>query len=400
MPEPAISIEGVSKVYRLYDERNDSLKATVMRGRRARYQEFWALTDVSLEIPAGETFGIVGENGSGKSTLLKCIARILYPERGRIVSRGKVSALLELAAGFHQELSGRENLYLNGSILGLSKRQIDARFDDIVGFAGIEPFIDAPVKTYSSGMYVRLGFSIAINVEPDILLIDEVLAVGDAEFQQRCLEKFAELRQSGRTVVIVSHQMAALRNVCAHAALLEHGQLRAVGPATEVIDLYRDEAHSDRVADGEHGVRWGSGEVRVEAVEIIGADGEPTRTVRTGDPITLRFRYRSQEPVERPVFGFWIQRFDGAYVTAPNLRDADLVPEKVDGEGWVDYRVDRLLLLPGAYDLSAAVYDYTLNHPYDHRERTLRFDVEFGEPHEERGLVSFGGEWSMGEGPP
>ncbi len=400
MTEPAITIEEVSKLYRLYDERNDSLKATMMRGRRARYQEFWALTDVSFEVPTGSTFGIIGENGSGKSTLLKCIARILYPEKGHIEARGKMSALLELGAGFHQELSGRENVYLNGSILGLSKRQIDARFDEIVGFAGVETFIDAPVKTYSSGMYVRLGFSIAINVEPDILLVDEVLAVGDTEFQQRCFEKFTDFKESGRTVVVVSHQIANLRNLCDHAALLEHGKLRRVGAATEVVDLYRDETHLDRRVDGEHGVRWGTGEVQVDQVEILGPDGEPTKTVRTGDPVTLRFRYKSQQPVERPVFGFWVQRIDGAYVTAPNLRDADLVPEKVDGDGWVDYRIDRLLLLPGAYDLSAAVYDYTLNHAYDHRERTLRFDVEFGDPHEERGLVSFGGDWSLGEGTP
>jgi ABC-type polysaccharide/polyol phosphate transport system ATPase subunit len=400
MTEPAITVEGVSKLYRLYDERNDSLKATIMRGRRARYQEFWALTDVSFEIPTGSTFGIIGENGSGKSTLLKCIARILYPDKGQIHSQGKLSALLELGAGFHQELSGRENVYLNGSILGLSKRQIDALFDEIVGFAGIEPFIDAPVKTYSSGMYVRLGFSVAINVEPDILLIDEVLAVGDTEFQQRCFEKFADLRATGRTVVIVSHQIAALRTMCDHAALLEHGQLKAIGPASEVVDQYRDEIHLDRVADGEHGVRWGSGEVQVETVEILDRDGQPTRTVRTGDPLTLRFRYRTTEPVEQPVFGFWIQRIDGAYVTAPNLRDADSVPEKVDGDGWVVYRAERLLLLPGTYDLSAAVYDFALNHPYDHRERALRFDVEFGDPREERGLVSFGGDWSMGEGAP
>jgi ABC-type polysaccharide/polyol phosphate transport system ATPase subunit len=398
--DPAIQIEGVSKLFRLYDERNDSLKATVMRGRRARYQEFWALKDVSFEIPVGTTFGIIGDNGSGKSTLLKCIARILFPDHGKIESRGKMSALLELGAGFHPELSGRENVYLNGAILGLSKRQINAKFDEIVDFAGIETFIDAPVKTYSSGMYVRLGFSIAINVEPDILLIDEILAVGDAEFQQRCFTKFAELRETGRTVVLVSHALGSLRNLCDHAALLEHGVLHAVGPATEVVDLYRDETHLDRVPDGEHGVRWGSGEIRIETVDILDARGQPTHTVRTGDDVQVMLRYRANRAIEHPVFGIGIQRMDGTEVASPNLRDGDLMPEKVDGEGWVQYRISRLLLLPGTYDISVLACDYTLNNIYDTRERVLRFVVEFGTPHEERGLVSFGGEWALGIGDP
>ncbi len=206
--DSAISVEDVSKNFRLYTERNQSLKAMAMSRTRVRYEEFPALRDVSLEIPAGVTYGLIGENGSGKSTLLKCMARILKPETGRIRTEGKVSALLELGAGFHPELSGRDNVYLNGAILGLSKKQLAARFDDIVGFAGLEHFIDTPVKNYSSGMYVRLGFSIAINVDPDILLVDEVLAVGDEQFQRKCAEKFADLKHSGKTVVIVSHALA------------------------------------------------------------------------------------------------------------------------------------------------------------------------------------------------
>jgi len=202
-----ITVEEVSKRFRLYHERNQSLKIWMMRGRRATFEEFWALRDVSLEIEEGKTFGLIGENGSGKSTLLKCIAKILRPDSGRISVTGKVSALLELGAGFHPELSGRENIYLNGSILGLGKRDLDRIFDDIVGFAGLERFIDTPVKNYSSGMYIRLGFSVAINVDTDILLIDEILAVGDEQFQRKCNEKFAELKDQGKTVVIVSHAL-------------------------------------------------------------------------------------------------------------------------------------------------------------------------------------------------
>ncbi|MGH8890340.1 MAG: ABC transporter ATP-binding protein, partial [Acidothermaceae bacterium] len=219
--EIAVRVDNVSKRFRLYHERNQSLKAAMMRGGRANYDEFWALKDVSLEVPTGTTFGLIGQNGSGKSTLLKCMAKILRPDQGSISVHGKVSALLELGAGFHQELSGRENVYLNGSILGLSKKQIDAKFDEIVDFAGLEKFIDTPVKNYSSGMYVRLGFSVAINVDPDVLLVDEVLAVGDENFQRKCSEKFADLRASGKTIVLVSHGLDTVRTMCERAAWLE-----------------------------------------------------------------------------------------------------------------------------------------------------------------------------------
>src|SRR5215212_3339275 len=259
MSDPAIVVDGVSKRFRLYKERNQSLKAALMRGRRAAYEEFWALKDVSFEIPEGITFGLIGENGSGKSTLLKTIARILRPDAGDVRTRGSLAALLELGSGFHPELSGRENVYLNGSILGMAKKEIDSRFDAIVDFAGIEQFIDQPVKNYSSGMYVRLGFSVAINVDPDILLVDEVLAVGDEEFQRRCSEKFAELKHSGKTIVLVSHALGSVRNLCDDVALLEHGKLIATGPAGEVIDGYLSEVHVDREQDGEYGSRWGSG---------------------------------------------------------------------------------------------------------------------------------------------
>ncbi|HEY8827877.1 MAG TPA: ABC transporter ATP-binding protein, partial [Jatrophihabitantaceae bacterium] len=238
----------MSKRFRMYRERNQSLKAAVMRGRRASFDEFWALKDVSFEIPKGSTFGLIGENGSGKSTLLKCIARILVPNHGKVVTTGSLAALLELGSGFHPELSGRENVYLNGSILGMSKAQITDKFDEIVDFAGIHEFIDQPVKNYSSGMYVRLGFSVAINVDPDILLVDEVLSVGDANFQEKCMEKFADFRRSGKTVVIVSHAMGSLRNLCDEAAWLKHGELVDVGDTNELVESYIETGHVKRVA--------------------------------------------------------------------------------------------------------------------------------------------------------
>jgi ABC-type polysaccharide/polyol phosphate transport system ATPase subunit len=390
----AITIEDVSKQYRLYHERNQSLKAALMRRARVKYEEFWALRDVSFEVPEGGTFALIGENGSGKSTLLKCMAHILRPEKGRITTNGKISALLELGAGFHPELTGRENIFLNGSILGLSKKQLTQRFDGIVEFAGLEHFIDTPVKNYSSGMYVRLGFSVAINVDPDILLIDEVLAVGDAEFQRKCLEKVAELRERGKTIVIVTHALEGIRNLCDTVGWLEHGILRRVGQSTEVIDTYLGETYSGRTAiDGETEMRWGSQEARIEKIEMLDAAGQRTKRVRTGDTVVFRFHFVADELIERPVFGMAVLSLDGVWVTGPNTRTAGLVPDRITRDGYVDLRVDRLLLLPGTYDVSASIVDYTLTHVYDYRHRPFRFDVEFGDPHEEHGIVSLGGVW-------
>ncbi len=229
----AISIDGVSKNFKVYKERNQSLKAAVLSGRRAKYEEFWALRDVSLEIPEGKTFGLLGRNGSGKSTLLKCIARILTPNTGSIVANGRMAAMLEVGSGFHPELSGRENVYLNGAILGTTEREIKPKFDEIVDFSGIGGFIDQPVKNYL-GMYVRLGFSVSIHVSPDILLVDEVLAVGDMDFQEKCMSKFAELKDEGRTVVVVSHGLEQMRTFCDDAVWLDHGHVKAVGHASDI----------------------------------------------------------------------------------------------------------------------------------------------------------------------
>lgn len=240
MSTSAVRVDDVSKSFRMYKERNQTLKAAVMRGRRSVHEDFWALRDVSFDVPQGSTFGLIGSNGSGKSTLLKCLAKIYYPETGSITANGKVAALLEVGSGFHPELSGRENVYLNGSILGMSKKEITARFDEIVDFSGVEQFIDQPVKNYSSGMYVRLGFSVAINVNPDILVVDEVLAVGDAEFQDKCRQKFKDFKAVGKTVILVSHSMGTVKDMCDQVAWLRNGSLVETGKASTVIDSYLD----------------------------------------------------------------------------------------------------------------------------------------------------------------
>ena len=239
MTGTAVELDGVSKKFRLYRERNQTLKAAIMRGRTSIHEDFWALRDVSFNVSAGSTFGLVGGNGSGKSTLLKCLARIYLPTEGTIRAGGRIAALLEVGTGFHPELSGRENVFLNGSILGMSRREVARKFDEIVDFSGIAKFIDQPVKNYSSGMYVRLGFSVAISVEPDLLLVDEVLAVGDEVFQEKCRQKFQELKASGRTIILVSHSLPTVIDMCDQAAWLDNGRLMAVGQAESTVAEFR-----------------------------------------------------------------------------------------------------------------------------------------------------------------
>src|ERR671919_2459031 len=239
MSELSISVESVAKRFRLFHERASSIKERILRMRRSRAVDFWALRDISYEVPEGSTLGLVGANGSGKTTLLKIIGGILRPTGGRVTTRGRIAALLELGAGFHPELTGRENVYLNASILGLSKRDTDRRFDDIVGFAELEPFIDNQVKHYSSGMFVRLGFAVAVHVDPEILLIDEVLAVGDEAFQRKCIARVREFQEEGRTIVLVTHAVEWVREICDRAVMLERGRVRASGDVGDVVREFR-----------------------------------------------------------------------------------------------------------------------------------------------------------------
>lgn len=399
MSEPVVVVEHVSKKYRLYRERNASIKAAVMRGGRAKVDIFWALQDISFEVTEGSTTGLVGANGSGKSTMLKCLARILRPDKGAITipSRLKMSALLELGAGFHPELTGRENVFLNGAILGLKTKELQDRFDDIVDFAGIGGFIDEPVKNYSSGMYVRLGFSVAINIEPDILLVDEVLAVGDEEFQRKCLERFKYLKDNGKTVIIVSHALPTVVNLCDHAVWLAHGEKMVDGSPREVTEAYTASIVANRRPAGEadQGNRWGSGEAKIDKVELLDRNGAVVTKIACGDPLTLRLWYSTTEPVARPVFAIAVQTVQGIVVSNPRTREADLVPEKLDGTGYVDFRVARCPLLPGAYLITASLTDFTISHPYDVRRNVVRFDVDRKGAVEPDGIVTLGGSWEL-----
>jgi ABC-2 type transport system ATP-binding protein len=391
----ALRVKDLSKRFRIYHERQDSLKATVVKGRRARYEDFWAVKDVSFEVSRGESFGIIGENGSGKSTLLKCLAKILVPESGAIETFGSLSALLELGAGFHPELSGKENIYLNGAILGLRKKQILAKFDEIVDFAGLAEFIDMPVKNYSSGMMAKLGFAIAINVQPDILVIDEVLAVGDEAFQRKCAEKINEFREQGRTIILVSHGLGQVRTLCDNALWLRRGLTKMMGPAPEVVDTYVSEVHGDRVTSEREGARWGSGEIRIVKIELLDDAGRTLQMTHTGDSVTFRLHYETAVRVEEPIFGFGIQTVEGLLVTGPNSGEYQASPASVDGRGTVDIRFPMLSLLEGTYDVSAGVTDKTLFHTYDHWQRPFRFDVVRGAPYEQHGMVTLHPEWRI-----
>ena len=393
MSSRAIAVEDVSKRFRIYRERNQSLKSTLLRRRRGTFEEFWALRDVSLEVPRGASMGLIGENGSGKSTLLKCMARILRPDSGHITTVGKVSALLELGAGFHHELSGRENVYLNGSILGLSRRELDRKFDEIVGFAGLDRFIDSPVKNYSSGMYLRLGFSVAINVNPDILLVDEVLAVGDEQFQRRCRDKFAELRAQGRTVVLVSHALDTIRELCDVAAWLDAGSLRSVGAVDPVVDSYLNlVAPAD---DGAVDAPTKTGASAITGIELLDRRDVPTREALTGDAVTLRFHYHLEDGVEVPGFSIAIHTDDGVEVTAVGM-DHDAVAVPAPRRGYVDLRVPGLPLLPRSYDVSATLSDPATGRALDTHHRAFRFVVDAGSPHgSSGGVVDLGGSWYL-----
>jgi ABC-type polysaccharide/polyol phosphate transport system ATPase subunit len=377
MSDVAVRVEEVWKNFRLYHERNQYIKAAVLRGRRARYEEFWALKGVTFDVTEGQTFGIIGSNGSGKSTLLKCLTGILRVDRGSLATHGRVAALLELGAGFHPELTGVENIYLNGAILGMTRKEISRRFDDIVAFAGLEQFIDTPVKNYSSGMSVRLGFAIAANVEPEILLVDEVLSVGDASFQRRCLEKIEQFRTDGRTIVFVSHGLGQVEQLCENVAWLEFGELRMLGPAREVVQAYTGASHGGvQESEGELGWRWGTGEAQIKNVALLDDDGEPVTVVRSKQPVTVRIEYEANVLLRDIVVGIAINHLHGHLMFGTNTRRRNLTIDIAEGPGTAEFRFDCFPLLEGVYDLTVAVSDHTEVHPFEHWEKALRFEVD------------------------
>jgi ABC-type polysaccharide/polyol phosphate transport system ATPase subunit len=364
-------------------------------GRRHR-EEFWALRHVSAEITAGHTVALIGHNGSGKSTLLQIVARILEPDAGGVTVDGRVTSLLELGAGFSPDLTGRENVLLNASLHGVGREEIAARFDDIVTFAELERFIDMPVRTYSSGMYVRLGFSVAVHLDPEVVLIDEAFAVGDERFQRKCLHTIRDFQRQGRTMVLVSHDLLLIEQLCSRVALLDHGELVAAGEPADVVGRYHELGLGREASAGSR--RWGTGEIEITRLDVLSGGVPVTGAVRTRDQLTLRMHYRCARPVERPVFGLAIHRDDGVHLTGPNTRTAGLDITRVAGTGTIEYAIPRLPLLPGRYYLSAAVYDDDLVTAYDHRDRCTPLVVVEGGTAERLGAIEFDARWSVGAG--
>ena len=399
---PAIRVAGVTKKFRVYKRRETTLKAVVVRRRRGVWDDFNALDDVSFDIPAGQVVGIVGRNGSGKSTLLKLLAKILNPDAGSISIEGRVSALLELGAGFHPEYSAIENVFLSGAIYGLPRAYLEAKVDEIIAFADLERFADNPVKTYSSGMYARLGFAIAVNVDPDVLLVDEVLAVGDQTFQARCLDRMLEFRDSGRTIVLVTHDGTAVESFCDRAIWIDEGRIQLDGLPHDVLRGYtaaiaewEGRRRGEPATAADSGVRRETA-IGLSAISFHAATGEEVEVVHNGDSLEVRIELDVHEPVRGPVCEILLERHDGVQVTATSTRLAGLeIPPLPVGPTRVSWRVDDVRLTPGTYQVSVKLLDATGARELDQRERWALLRVHAGRYRERLGVVVLDAVWEI-----
>lgn len=396
----AIEIENVSKMYKKFAHKRQFqtlksalLGANLFETMKAR-ETFTALKDVNCTIAKGSMFGIIGSNGSGKSTLLKLIAGISKPTYGKIVSHGKISALIELGAGFHPEISGRENIFINGIMLGLSRKSISQRFDDIVRFAELEDFIDQPVKTYSSGMFMRLGFAVAVNVDPDILLIDEVLAVGDEAFAHKCLDKISDFKKRKKTMVLVTHSMAMVETLCDSAMWLKKGEVMKIGDPRMVCGSYLMdvEAKEEKDMQAEHQQlveklagempqdsnvrqsRWGGGEIQVTKVQLLDEHEQEKYVYSLGDPMQIKLFVQARERIDDFVFGIGIFNGEGICCYGTNTYLEEFEPVECRGSGEVTFRIDQLNLIEGTYFLDVAAHRRD-EYPYDYHRHLYSFKV-------------------------
>ncbi len=407
----AIELFNVSKIYRRYGGRHfATLKSALLQRSILRdlqpSETFLALKDVSFSVPKGSTFGVIGRNGSGKSTALKLVAGITKPTSGIVRVTGRISALIELGAGFHPEISGRENVFINGIMLGLTKREIQERFDEIVDFAELSEFIDAPVKTYSSGMYMRLGFAVAIHVDPEVLLVDEVLAVGDEGFTHKCLDKFAEFKRSNRTILLVTHSLNLVERFCDEAIWLDAGQKQAQGDPKRVVDAYLtkveegeetllaattaravEAAQPPAAADGAEAAdltsnmfqategRWGSREVEITDVTLLDREQKPSFIFHSGEPMSVRLKVHASRPIDDFVFGFGLFNADGVCCYGTNTYLEEMNPEQLRGDAEVTFHIDSLDLVEGTYKLDLAVHKRD-GFPYDYHRLLYTFRVK------------------------
>jgi lipopolysaccharide transport system ATP-binding protein len=371
--EPSINVAHLSKQFEIGELKREATLRDLLVDRlrhplrfRSSAPKMWALQDVSFTVEPGEVVGVVGRNGAGKSTLLKLLSRISYPTSGSVKVRGNVSALLEVGTGFSAELTGRENIYLSGSILGMSKKHIDARFNSIVEFAGVRQFIDTPIKRYSTGMTLRLGFAVAAHLEADVLLIDEVLAVGDADFQKKCLDTMSSLYRGKRTVLFVSHNLAAVENLCSRAIWIDHGAIRADGDPRQVISAYLSvtaAAESSEIDLRNVATRRGTGDIRFTKLEFLDSLREPAPVLRSGDSFAARLHYDVARRVEGPIFGLEIHTQLGTLVTQVHTyNDGFEIPHVPPGSGFIDVELKDVNLRPGRYNIS--LFTANLGHLY------------------------------------
>lgn len=363
----AIEVRNVTKSFKVYLDKGAQLKERLLFRKRSRYEERKVLRGISFDVKKGEAIGLIGHNGCGKSTTLKLLTRIMYPDEGTIKLQGRVSSLIELGAGFHPDMSGRENIYTNAAIFGLTKKEIDSRIKDIVEFSELAEFIDNPVRTYSSGMYMRLAFSVAINVDADVLLIDEILAVGDANFQTKCFNKLKEIKAQGTTIVIVSHALGQIEQICDRAIWIHEGLIKAEGPPKEIDLEYLDymsrkmqeksksENDNEESSEEQEGKRWGSGEVRIKKVRSFASDGSEQNTFRTGEDIRLSIDYTVKKPVKDAVFGFGVFDMNGVQCYGTNTR-IDKQPDiTISNSGTAEILLKNVELLAGEYNIDIAI---------------------------------------------
>jgi ABC-type polysaccharide/polyol phosphate transport system ATPase subunit len=402
----AILAKDLGKAYRMYDKPIHRLWELVVPGLK-KHREFWAVRNVYLDIPRGSTVGIIGENGAGKSTLLKLLTGITLPTNGEVHVNGRISSLLELGAGFHPEFSGRDNIYLNCSVLGMSDAEIAERFPKIVEFSELGEFIERPVKTYSSGMYVRLGFAVASSVDPDILMIDEALSVGDEHFKGKCINRLNEFREQGKTTIFVSHDMGAVKSMCQHVILMDKGEVLEQGTSEKVADEYLKRAHArgnERLStlNRERSAypRWGSGEIETLDIDILDASGAPSLVFKTGERFTVRVQFRVHRDAKNPVFGMGIYRSDGTYINGSNhhWREQPILIDRMSAgeEGEIEMAFGAMPLLTGQYYMTSFLYDHSKAAPtaIDHREHAVTFEVLDAKRHQ-HGMLFLPTLWTL-----
>lgn len=392
----AIQLNNIGKRYRLEYKNRDklSLKESFLDLFRGdiRQREFWALKEINLDIPQGQALGIIGRNGSGKTTLLKLLCGVTKPTTGSRKINGKIVGLLELGAGFHGDLTGRENIYLNGSIFGLSRKEIQRNIDAIINFADIGDFIDAPVRTFSSGMYLRLGFAIATHIDCDILLIDEVLAVGDLVFQKKCLKKINEHKENNKTLILVSQDMNIVRQLCSNVIWLDEGRIVKEGKAIKVVEEYEMSVHRE-IKKERIGLNL---KVEITNVYFLDEQEEARNEFVMGEKMIIRIEYFAHDRIDNPVFGLGIFRDDGIHITGPNTKFSDFRIDFIKGRGSIDFITDALPLLPGNYDISVAIHTYEDEaNQYDFFHRLFKFKVVNGAKKEKYGIVFMPHRWKI-----